>query len=299
MRHRMQTISVSLENVAEFVRYCRRYGTEHDESFLPDETFVPTDEYPACLLLAEDKAIGAACLIRTPLYRNKGKARLMILHSVEQSPDAYSALLTAIRQHTHDPSYVYGFLPKAKADARQCWEALGFTLERYAYLLAYLSHEVPQAVVPEGYSLASLEQSDDTGIQELCDLWNRNYGQQPGFMGATPEYIRAAFDDKDEHVPGGILLLRHGTKPVGTVYVYRDNEEEQAAEIGMLSVHPDYRGQGLGRLILRRALAVAFHNGFHPVYLSVNATNESAVSLYLSEGFTEDTVMACYGLTIP
>lgn len=294
----MKTVKVSLENAADFVRYCRRYGGEHDESFLPDETFVPTDEHPAYLLYDGSDVLGAVGLMRTRPYRDRGKARLVIFHTVEQSPDAYAALLEAIRPHTSDLSYVYGFLPKAKAEARRCWEALGFTVERYVYLLAYLSREVPQAVVPEGYSLAPLEQGDQAGIRELCDLWNRNYEHQPGFVGATPEYITVAFDDKDEYVPSGILLLRHGAKPVGTAHVFRDNEEERAAEIGMLSVHPDYRGRGLGRLMLRRALEVALHNSFHPVYLSVNAANESAVSLYLSEGFTEDTVMACYALAV-
>jgi mycothiol synthase len=290
----MKIIPVSLENAAEFVRYCRHYGGEHDESFLPADSFVPTDEHPAYLLIAEDDTLGAACLIRTRPYRDKEKARLMIFHSVEQSPDAYSALLAAIRPHTQGLKSIYGFLPKTKADARRCWEALSFTLERYVYLLVYRSREVAQAIVPEGYSLAPLERSDEAGIREFCDLWNRNYGHQPGFVGATPEYITATFDDESEHVPGGTLLLRHGTQPVGTAYVFRDNEEKQAAEIGMLSVHPNYRGRGLDRLMLRNALAVAFHNNLHPVYLSVNAANESAVSLYLSEGFTEDTVMACY-----
>lgn len=293
----MKISPVSLENVAEFVRYCRRYGAEHDESFLPTNTFVPTDEYPAYLLFAGGEAVGAVGLMCTPLYRNKGKARLTIFHSVEQSPTAYAALLMAIRQHTDGLSYVYGFLPEAKAEARQHWEALGFAVERYAYLLAYRSREIPPAHVPEGYSLTGLTQADDAGIRELCDLWNRNYGQQAGFVGATPEYIMDSFDG-DEYVPGGTLLLRHGSIPVGTAHVFRDDVEQQSAEVGMLSVHPDYRGRGLGRLMLRKALELALRNDLSPVYLSVNAENASAVALYLSEGFTEDTVMVCYGLAL-
>jgi hypothetical protein len=41
-RFRMRISPVSSENIAEFVQYCRRYGVEHDESFLPDDTFIPT-----------------------------------------------------------------------------------------------------------------------------------------------------------------------------------------------------------------------------------------------------------------
>ena len=294
----MKTIPVSSENVTDFVRYCRRYGAEHDESFLPDETFVPTDDYPAYLLYDGSDIVGVAGLICAPWLRKRGRARLMIFHSVEPSLEAYATMLPAILPHVRGLNDIYGFLPEAKADVRQCWETLGFTLERYAYLLAYLSREVPQAVAPEEYNLASLERDDEAGLREFCALWNRNYEHQPGFVGATPDYIREVFDNESEYVPGGVLLLRHGAQPVGTAHVFRDNEDEQAAEIGMLSVHPDYRGRGLGRLMLRKGLEVAFHNGFHPVYLSVNTANESAVSLYLSEGFTEDSVMACYTLAV-
>jgi ribosomal protein S18 acetylase RimI-like enzyme len=64
----------------------------------------------------------------------------------------------------------------------------------------------------------------------------------------------------------------------------------------MLSVIPDHRGRGLGRLMLRKAIAVALRNDLHPVYLSVNTRNDSAVRLYLSEGFTEMSVVVCYRL---
>jgi mycothiol synthase len=294
----MKMIQVSLENVKEFIHYCRRHGAEHDESFLPDEAFVPTDEYPAYLLTSEETVKGAVGLMCTPALRKRERARLTIFHSVEPSLEAYATMLPAILPHVRGLNDIYGFLPEAKTDIRRCWETLGFTLERYAYLLAYLSREVPQAIVPEGYDLVSLEWNDEAGIREFCGLWNRNYEHQPGFVGATPDYLRATFDDEREYVPGGVLLLRHGAQPVGTAHVFRDNEPGQAAEIGMLSVYPDYRGRGLGRLMLRKALEVAFHNGFHPVYLSVNAANESAVSLYLSEGFAEDSVMACYTLAV-
>lgn len=293
----MKTLAISLENVAEYVRYCRVYGAEHDESFLPDDTFIPTEEYPAYLLSAGDRTVGAVGLMCTQMLRDKGRARLTIFHSVENSPAAYASLLTAIRHHTDGLGYVYGFLPEARIEARRCWETLGFIVDRYSYCMAYLSRDVSPTCIPEGYSLTALTQADKVGIRELCDLWNRNYGQQPGFIGATPERIEDSFDEV-EHVPGGTLLLRHGPTPVGTVHVSRDDIERKSADVSMLSVHPDYRGQGLGRLMLRKAVEVALQNDLYPVYLSVNAENASAVALYLSEGFTEDTPMVCYKLSV-
>ena len=292
----MTIIPVTNENVATYIDYCRCHGAEHDESFLPSEAFVPTDDFPAYLLIAGDDVVGAVGLMRTEPYRSKGKARLTILHSVEPSTEAYAALLAAIRHHTDDLHSVYGFLPEAKANARQCWEDLGFDVERYAYALAYPSREIPDCVVPEGYALTGLLEDDETGIRELCELWNQNYGHQPGFVGATPERMVSWFGE-DVNIPGGALLLRDGTTPVGTAYVSRDDVEESSADVAMLSVHPDYRGRGLGRLMIRKAVEVALRNDLSPVYLSVNAENDSAVKLYLSEGFVKELAMVCYTLT--
>jgi len=293
----MNVIPVTTENTSAYIDYCQRYGAEHDESYLPSEAFVPTEEYPAYLLTSGNEFVGAVGLMRTEPYTSKGKARLTILHALDSSREAYESLTTAIRRHTEDLNSIYGFLPTAGHETRRLWEQLGFVVERYAYLLAYRSKERPIFDVPEGYSLSGLSQDDEADVRDLCDLWNSNYGHQLGFVGVTPERMTTWLGE-DENIPGGALLARHGDVPVGTAYVYRDDAEPTSAEVGMLSVHPDYRGQGLGRLMLRKAVNVARCHELSPVYLSVNAENESAVSLYLSEGFVEDTAMVCYTLAV-
>ena len=174
----MTIIPVTSENAAEYIRYCRSHGAEHDESYLPDERFVPTEDFPAYLLMAGDDAVGAVGLMRTEPYRSKGKARLTILHSIDASTEAYALLLAAIRPHTEDLHSVYGFLPEAKAKVRQCWEDLDFEIERFAYLLAYRSQETPEVDIHEGFSLTGLSPDDESGVRELCDLWNANYGHK-------------------------------------------------------------------------------------------------------------------------
>ncbi|MHC6175725.1 N-acetyltransferase family protein [Glutamicibacter endophyticus] len=59
-----------------------------------------------------------------------------------------------------------------------------------------------------------------------------------------------------------------------------------APDIGELSlcVHAAFRGQGLGRELLRRAVAYAEHRGERALSLSVEAEN-FARELYFSEGF--------------
>ncbi len=46
----MKTIPVSLANVALFIDYGQRFGSEHDESYLPDSSFSPMRlTRPICL----------------------------------------------------------------------------------------------------------------------------------------------------------------------------------------------------------------------------------------------------------
>ena len=280
--------------MSAYIGYCRTHGAEHDDSFLPDDTFAPTDEYPAYLLYDGDDVVGAVGLMCTETYRFRGKARFTMLHCVEPSVERYKALLDAVRPHVAGLSSVFGFLPEAQQSVGEQWLALGFDVERYAFRLANHSQTAEPAVFPEGYEVMRLQPSDTTGIGELCDLWNRSYGTQPGFIGATPDWIRASFDG-DEHVSGGCLLLKHGDVPVGTARVAQDTDDNSAA-VEMLSVDSAYRGKGLGRLMLRSAVEVALRHELAPVYLSVNAANASAVGLYLSEGFVKEKVMVCYAL---
>ena len=295
----MEIVPVSLHNCADYIGYARRYGPEHDESFLPEIGFTPDEDYPAALLQAGGAVTGAVGLMRIPQYRNKGKARLTILHTVEGTLEAYARLLEAILPYTGDLRSIYGFLPESQTATRRHWEALGFAVERFVYLLAYHAQETRPAELPPGYDLLALTPADTAEIEQLCELWNQNYRQQLGFIGATPEFIQEDFLSA-ENIPGGILFLRDGSEPVATIKVNRDNEPgSQAAEIGMVSVAPAYRGRGLGRLMLRRALKVALGHNLSPVYLSVNAENRSAVALYLSEGFTEEKGMVCYTKNLP
>lgn len=54
-----------------------------------------------------------------------------------------------------------------------------------------------------------------------------------------------------------------------------------------LCVHPDRQGQGLGRRILRRMLAIGRSHGADTAFLEVRASNRAAIALYGAEGFGE------------
>jgi len=289
-------ISVDHSNAAAFVAYCRAHGAEHDESFLPQADFVPTAEYPAYLMLSgedDDEAIvGAACLLRTPGYVQMRIARFMILHALEPSRTAYAALLAALRPHLADLDYAFGFIPEHLTAVRRIWEDLGLRVERYAFVLEHPGAPLPAVQMPEGMGFQHVHESDQEALATFCDLLNISFAGQPQRADATPE--RLVRDIVGPYgLPDGLLLLWVDGRPVGTVSVERD-DEPGAAAIGGVTVHPDFRGRGLGRLLIRQALDVAAVAGLRPVYLSVSANNEAAIRLYVSEGFEKKTVMVAY-----
>ncbi len=59
-------------------------------------------------------------------------------------------------------------------------------------------------------------------------------------------------------------------------------------------VHPQHRGTGLGRKLLRAVLARARLDGAGRCLLEVRRGNDAARCLYRSEGFQEDGVRAAY-----
>jgi [ribosomal protein S18]-alanine N-acetyltransferase len=57
------------------------------------------------------------------------------------------------------------------------------------------------------------------------------------------------------------------------------------AEILTLAVHPDCRRQGIGQLLLDRALEALLQRGVRSVWLEVRQSNEGARALYTRAGF--------------
>lgn len=54
-----------------------------------------------------------------------------------------------------------------------------------------------------------------------------------------------------------------------------------------LCIHPQLRGQGAGRQLLRHVLAECLRDGMEQMILEVRNSHEMATTLYLSEGFEE------------
>lgn len=293
----MKIARATKSNVYQFIKYSRTNAKDHDDSFLPDDDFVPDELHPAYLLTEEEDIVGAVCLIRTKPLTDQNRGRFMIYHSKTGSDDAYRKLLEAILPDTRDLSYIYLFIPEKKTGTRKIWERLGFAVERYSYQLKRVGDIPPGIDLPEGYSFSHMEKYDTTKISALCTLLNLNFADMNGHVDTSEREIAELFSSPT-YIPEGVILLNFNDEPIGTVQVCIDEDDKSATAIEMLSVHPGHRKKGLGRLLLRKSLEFSVSKSYSEIYLSVNAENEGAVSLYLSEGFKKQKVFVCYGMRL-
>jgi ribosomal protein S18 acetylase RimI-like enzyme len=75
------------------------------------------------------------------------------------------------------------------------------------------------------------------------------------------------------HTSAGLAWAKADALPTRTVFIYQ------------MWVATEFRGRGLGRLLLRTAVAWARSQGAHSVRLGVTCGETPAVGLYMAEGF--------------
>jgi len=132
----------------------------------------------------------------------------------------------------------------------------------------------------------SLQEVAFTRLAELVDetintgafIERRDDADEP-FLRAIPEILGAD--------PGFrcFAALEDGDKPVGYVTVF-PHDDSGALDIGPLYVRAQYRGRGLGRRLMERALEYARGNDAQEIYTATWGENIRVQRLFESLGFT-------------
>jgi ribosomal protein S18 acetylase RimI-like enzyme len=250
---------------------------------------------------------GTAAFMLSPSFRAARRARVAVLHALgPQSACTYRPLVEAARAAlAGQADDCYLFLPEELGATREALEGLGFRFERTAYLmsaptLSALSIAKAKADLPAGYGLRALEkpgQGYPDGLLDFVAVRNRNFRELQGSVDTRPEDL-LDFMGSEEYLAGGLILALAPTgEPCGTLRVERD-DEEGSGFIGTISVDKEHRGRGLARGFVRIALALCREAGFREAFLSVNAENRGALSLYESEGFSVVKAMSCLALRL-
>ena len=289
----MKVVKLNIDNVKDFVAYCKRYATQQDESYIPRDDYTPREDELIYLLFSSDNQLtGVAALMLYREYREIKKGRFRILHCIDKNYDNYKNLLSEIEKNCAGIENIYCFITEEKADIREIWEKLGFKIKRYSWVLDKKIEDKISFQLRDGFLLKKIEHSRDE--QAWCNIINSAFADIEGHTHMLPERIDEMRKEK-EYLEDGMNILWNSGKPAGLIKLIKLNENgEDLMFIETLAVHPDYQGRGLGRMLLKYGVNFGKDMGLKRAMLSVNAENESATDLYFKEGFKKAVVYICY-----
>lgn len=105
------------------------------------------------------------------------------------------------------------------------------------------------------------------------------------YFHVEPEDERVLSDPEGAiiHKGGHIMLALLEGQPVGTCALmgYHDG----SVELAKLAVHPDYRGRGIGKKLVDRAILWAREMGARRITLTTNDALQTAIEIYKRAGF--------------
>jgi mycothiol synthase len=142
---------------------------------------------------------------------------------------------------------------------------------------------VPAVAVPDGATLRNYEPGRDE------DAWleqnNAAFSHHPE-QGA---WIRSDLDERTSEPwfdPSGFLLLEIDGRLAASCWTkVHELHPDRFGEIYIISVHPDFQGRNLGRVMVTQGLDALRRKGVTTAILFVDQSNKNAVALYESLGF--------------
>jgi N-acetylglutamate synthase-like GNAT family acetyltransferase len=128
-------------------------------------------------------------------------------------------------------------------------------------------------------------------------LYAKEYGWDYTFEGYVAESLTKSIPSLDEG-KGCLWIAEIEGKTTGSIGIVRYSNSE--AQLRWFLVHPDQRGRGLGRELLKRALKFSRDRGFKSVFLWTVSDLKTATHLYEEAGFrkTEEKTHQIWGKTI-
>ena len=152
-------------------------------------------------------------------------------------------------------------------------------------MLELLRVKLPTSLVdvPEGAHLRNFETHRDEGV------W---IAQNNAAFADHPEQGAWHQRDLDERThepwfdPSGFLLLEIEGRIAASCWTkVHELHPDRFGEIYVVSVHPDFQGRHLGRVMVTQGLNILYRKGVGDAVLFVDESNESAKRLYDSLGF--------------
>jgi ribosomal protein S18 acetylase RimI-like enzyme len=138
-----------------------------------------------------------------------------------------------------------------------------------------------------GVDVSRLRPGEDSAL--LAAL-NRAWSGTWRFSPILPATLAGDLHDQRDGMLVATAAAAADSRIVATAHAILDRDAHNldggpAAWISNLTTDPDWRGRGLGRLMLARGIGSLLDRGAESVTLGVDGGNDAAVGLYRSAGF--------------
>jgi putative acetyltransferase len=140
---------------------------------------------------------------------------------------------------------------------------------------------MPAMRAPNSYVLREATNADQPAIWTLISTVLRTYGIATDLRTTDQDLvdIRASYANK----AGCFFVLLDGHRLIGTVALTQASES--SCELCRMYLDSEYRSQGLGRLLLDKAISEAKDRSYAEMHLKTAAVLVDAICLYESVGF--------------
>lgn len=174
--------------------------------------------------------------------------------------------------------FLTGYATGQNQRLQRVYETAGFERHTYHYRMQIdLTTPLAEPQWPVNFKLSAYRPEDEL---ELYHLIQRSFDWE-GHTDTPIDHWRNLVFRGGRFDPQFFVLVRDGGRLVGAALSY---DEGGSGWIRQLAFHKDYRGQGLGSLLLRHMFFVFQQRSAASVALGVAAVNESAVSFYERNG---------------
>ncbi|MGQ9693514.1 MAG: GNAT family N-acetyltransferase [Thermodesulfobacteriota bacterium] len=123
-------------------------------------------------------------------------------------------------------------------------------------------------------------------LKSIINLHARLYAQEYGLDKSLAEYVAASliqFKNSFNPERDRLWLAEKGRSIIGSIGIV--DQREGMAQLRWFLVHPNYRGRGLGRNLLQKALDFCRQVPYSLIYLWTFSELKVAAHLYQSLGF--------------
>ncbi len=284
-----------LPALLDFVETSSHWGDQHRE--LGRRIFQEKLGQPGlspqenCLLLEESGKIQGYVLVfpEPPIGR-----AVLELESVGQPGELELVRWGVRRAKALGAEVAHLCLPEGSPKA-ETLTSEGFTLVRRYWTMVCRRKDLPETVMPEGFSVRQFQRGDAAALTEIQ---NAAFEGSWGFSPNTLEQIRYRTGMADTS-PAGILLLEHGDKTAGYCWTnITPVDGDIRGVIGMIGLSPHYRRQGIAGVILMAGMKYLQSLGAADIRLEVDENNTPAVRLYTWAGFEKASELHWFELDL-